>query len=57
VPELKKDTATGAMHGIGDAKPAGNLLVGENAGRIGTAGGLLGNRRSFGNNQARRRPL
>jgi hypothetical protein len=57
VPELKKNAATGVVHGLGNPLPAGDLFVGVDAGRIGTARALLGNRGGFGDYQARRRPL
>ena len=57
MPELKKHAASGAMHGIGDATPAGALLVGIDAGRVGTARTLLRNRCGFCDDEARRRPL
>jgi len=57
VPELKKNAATGMVHGVGDPLPTGHLLVSIDTGRVGTARALLGNRRGFGDDQARRRPL
>jgi hypothetical protein len=57
VPELKKDAATGLVHRLGDPLPTGDLFVGVDAGRVGTARALLRNRGGFGDYQARRRPL
>ena len=57
VPELKKDAATGMVDSLGDPLPTGDLFVGVDAGRVGTSRALLGNRRGFGDYQARCRPL
>ena len=54
MPELKKRAASGAMYGIGDATPAGHLVVGIDAGCVGTARTLLRNRCGFRDDEARR---
>ena len=57
VPELEKNPSAGIMHRIGHALPARDLFRSVNAGRIGTARALLGNRRGFTDDQSRRRTL
>ena len=57
VPELKKNAAARVMRGLSDFSPAGDLFVGIDSGCVGTARALLGNRRGFCDDQARRRPL
>ena len=53
VPELEKNPSAGIMHRIGHALPARDLFRGIDAGRIGTARALLGNRRGFADDQSR----
>ena len=55
--QLQENAATGMVHGRGDPLPAGDLFVSVDAGRVGTARALLGNRGGFGDYQARCRPL
>jgi polyphosphate glucokinase len=57
VPELEKNSSARLMHSLGDFLPSGDLFVCVDAGRIGTASALLGNRHGFADNQSRRRPL
>ena len=57
VPKLKKNAAAGMVHGLGDPLPAGDLLIGIDAGCVGAARALLGNRRGFCDDQAGRCPL
>src|ERR1039458_9967323 len=57
MPELENNAAAGAMYGIGDAMPTGDLIVGVDARGVGAARALLRNHRSFRDDQARRGSL
>ena len=57
MPKLKKNAAADMVHGLGDPLPAGDLLVGIDAGCVGAARALMGNRSGICGDQAGRCPL